>query len=198
MHTIRLINSTDIPALHAIYAQYIPTNTSFEYSLPSLEDYTHKIETIKTSYPYLALEKDGQVIGFAYAQRVRERAAYQWSAELSIYLAQGQTASGLGSSLYLALMSLLKLQGIRTVYGVITGGNPISLRFHEKLGFSLIATFSKVGYKNGQWLDVHWVQKEIGTYDVPQPIINFSELDAPLIQEVLNKANAQQEDAKNH
>ena len=188
---IRLAEHKDIPALHAIYAQYIPTNISFEYSLPSLEDYTRKIEKIKTSYPYLVLEKEGQVIGFAYAQRVRERAAYQWSAELSIYLAQGQTASGLGSTLYLALMSMLRLQGIRTVYGVITGGNPISLRFHEKLGFRLFATFPKVGYKNGQWLNVHWVQKEIGTYDVPAPVINFSELDAALILEALNKSNAQ-------
>ena len=192
MHTIRPVNLTDIPALHAIYAQYISTNISFEYSLPSLEAYTHKIETIKASFPYLVLEKKGRIIGFAYAQRVRERAAYQWSAELSIYLSPEQTASGLGSALYLTLMSLLELQGIRTVYGVITEGNPISLRFHEKLGFSLFATFPKVGYKNGSWLDVYWVQKEIGTYDVPSPVINFSNLDPALVQEVLNKANAQQ------
>ena len=188
-HMIRLACSDDIPAMLNIYAPYIDTDISFEYKVPSLETFRKKVETIKEIFPYLALEQSGKLTGYAYAQRVREREAYQWSAELSIYLEHTQISGGLGSSLYLTLMELLKLQGIRTVYGAITQGNGISLRFHEKLGFEHFADFRSIGYKNGRWLDVHWVQKQLAPFDVPEPLIKFSHLDRTLVQGVLDLAN---------
>lgn len=191
-HIIRLATSNDIPAMLSIYAPYIDTDISFEYELPSLEAYRKKVEDIRVSYPYLVLEQAGELTGFAYAHSLREREAYQWSAELSIYLDRAQTAGGLGSSLYLTLMALLTLQGVRTVYGAITQGNGISLRFHEKLGFEHFADFRKVGYKNGHWLDVHWVQKQLAPFDVPKPFIKFSELDEAMVQAVLDRANTQE------
>ena len=78
---------------------------------------------------------------------------------------------------------------MRTVYGAITQGNEISLRFHEKLGFEHFADFRKVGYKNGRWLDVHWVQMHIAPYDAPEPLTSFTALDKALVQELLFKVN---------
>ncbi len=186
---IRLAASSDFPDMRDIYAQYIDTDVSFEYKLPTLAAYQKKFAAIQETFPCLVLELGGILTGYAYAQRLRQRDAYQWSAELSIYLDDSQTAGGLGSLLYLTLIELLKLQGVRTVYGAITQGNEISLRFHEKLGFEHFADFRKVGYKNGRWLDVHWVQMHIAPYDAPEPLTSFTALDKALVQELLFKAN---------
>ncbi len=187
MHTtIRLAQAQDVHALRALYAQYIDTNITFELTLPDQEEYLRRIQDTQREFPYLVCELDGHLAGYAYAHRIREREAYQWSAELSVYLDPALTARGLGVALYEALISLLQHQNVRNVYGGITGGNDKSVRFHEKLGFTHLGTYRNIGYKNGTWLDVLWYERQIAPYDEPRPFIPFEQMDAALVSEVLD------------
>lgn len=188
--TIRLVTPDDAAALRDIYAQYIDTPITFELKLPDLAEYARRVEETRAEFPYLISEYKGRILGYAYAHRIREREAYQWSAELSIYLDREATARGLGSPLYETLIRLLKLQNIRNVYGGITQGNKQSTRFHEKLGFTPMGTYRNIGYKNGQWLDVLWYERQIAPYDEPEPFIPFRKMDESMVADVLDQANA--------
>ena len=117
---IRFAEETDSRELLRIYGQYMDTPITFEYVLPSEEEFAGRIRSIRREgYPYLVCEEDGRAVGYAYAHRAFERAAYQWDAELSIYLDKGHTAAGLGGRLYRILMELLALQGVRTAYACV-------------------------------------------------------------------------------
>ena len=121
---LRFVTPQDCPALLDIYAQYIDTGVTFEYDLPTREEFTARISGICRDYPYLVCQEGDRVLGYAYAHRVWERAAYQWNAELSVYLAPDAVGKGLGKKLYAALEDLLRLQGVLTVYGLVTLPNP--------------------------------------------------------------------------
>ncbi len=183
---IRVAEKKDTAALRALYGQYIDTDITFELTMPDMETYEKRIEETLKEFPYLVYEAEGRLLGYACAHRVRERDAYQWSAELSVYVDKNTRERGVGARLYEKLTELLKLQNVRNVYGAITGSNVKSLRFHEKQGFRLIATFEKIGFKNGRWMDVLWYEKNIAARDVPQPVIPFGKLDAALIEGVLS------------
>ncbi len=173
---IRTASVRDAAELLNIYAQYIGTNITFEYELPSLAEFSERIpDTLKT-YPYLAAVGDGRICGYAYAHRIQSREAYQWGAELSIYLDRSGTGRGLGTLLYTRLIELLREQGVRSVYGCVTTPNPASERLHEKLGFERIGLFRHAGFKNGAWHDITWFGKDIAAHDSPKPLIPFPEL----------------------
>ena len=168
MRTIRLARQADVDDLLAIYAPYLSTTVTFEYVLPSREEFSRRIADVQARFPYLVLEEDGQPVGYAYAHPLGQRAAYQWSGELSIYLSPAAAGKGGGQPLYLALMELLRLQGMRTVYGVVTHPNPASEAFHAAMGFRLLGTQHNSGYKNGRWLDVALYEKPLSDYpDAP-------------------------------
>lgn len=184
---IRLAGPEDAPALLAIYAQSINTQITFEYALPTEAEFRGRILETSARYPYLVAEEAGQVIGYAYAHALRERLAYQWTAELSIYLDASAQGRGLGKTLYERLMELLKLQGIQGVYGCVTAPNPASEALHRSLGFRLSGTFHRSGYKNGRWWDVLWFEKEIGDYGAePQPLVPFPQLKEARVRAVLS------------
>ena len=117
---IRLASPDDSSNLLKIYAQYINTPITFECTLPSTEAFAERIREIISFYPYLACEEDGKIIGYAYAHRHQAREAYDWNAELSVYVDAAFTSRGAGRRLYCALMEILKLQGIKTVYAGVT------------------------------------------------------------------------------
>lgn len=170
----RFASAADSPALLAIYSQYIDTPVTFEYRLPTEAEFTARIRDIAREYPYLVCEDGGGIIGYAYAHRQAERAAYQWNAELSVYLDQAHTGTGLGGRLYSMLMDLLRLQGIRTVYARVTSPNECSEGLHRRLGFRRMGIQSKAGYKNGAWRDVTWFEKDIAPYEPePAPLLPF-------------------------
>lgn len=122
--------------------------------------FADRIHRIVQEYPYLVWEDDsGRVLGYAYAHRQMERAAYQWNAELSIYLDRAHTSQGWGKKMYLALMDLLALQGVKTVYGGVTIPNEKSERLHACLGFQRLGTYHNTGYKCGRWHDVAWFER---------------------------------------
>lgn len=185
--TIRAAGPQDAEALRAIYGQYIDTDITFELDMPGPEDYRKRVEDTLREFPYLVYEAQGRILGSVCAHRVRERAAYQWSAELSLYLDREARGQGIAVKLYDKFFPLLRLQNVRNVYGAITQGNERSLRLHERLGFRKVAVFPKIGYKNGHWLDVLWYELNLAPHDVPQPIIPFPQLDAELVRRVLEE-----------
>lgn len=184
--TLRFALPSDSPALLAIYAQYIDTPITFEYTLPGPQEFADRIAGISRWYPYLLCEEEGRAVGYAYAHRPWAREAYQWNAELSIYLAPSVVGQGLGRKLYRTLIELLRLQGIRTAYGCVTLPNPESEGLHRSLGFYLTGTYHDAGYKCGKWHDVGWFEREIAPHDViPAPIRPFSEVPAVQVDAVL-------------
>ena len=186
--TIRFATVSDAPALLAIYAQYIDTTITFEYDLPSVEEFAGRIRDISSYYPYLVCETDGNIVGYAYAHRARERTAYDWFLELSIYLDRGCTGQGLGTALYSALMDLLRAQNIKTVMGCVTLPNEKSEALHRTMGFRLVGTSANVGYKNGAWHDVAWFEKAIGAYEpTPSPVVSINDVAPETVATVLNK-----------
>ncbi len=186
---IRLATPDDAAALLAIYAPYIETSVTFEYVTPSLAEFRGRIESISGDYPYIVWEEDGVILGYAYAHRHMERAAYQWNAELSVYLDINARGNGLGTKLYTALIELLKLQGIRNVFGCVTLPNERSEALHRSMGFELVGTYSAAGYKNGRWQDVGWFQKAIAAHGAPTPLVAFRDVDAAGAAGILDRYN---------
>ena len=193
---IRLASPEDAGDLLAIYSPYVISEdltlstVSFEYDLPTVEEFRERIQHISSTYPYLVAELEGRPVGYAYAHPLSERAAYQWGAELSIYIdSQGQY-SDLGRQLYSLMEELLRLMGIVTTYACITASNAHSIGFHSAMGYKLVGTYEKGGFKKGKWLDVAWMAKDIQEHpEKPALITGFPQLDKKLIQEVLEKAN---------
>lgn len=166
--TIRMATKEDAKAILAIYAPYVKeTAITFEYEVPTLENFEARISQTLARYPYLVAENEqGDVIGFAYAGVYKERAAYDWSCEVTIYLAQGMESRGLGSRLYQALEAELQKQNVIQLLACVTTDNISSIKFHEKLGYKEVGTFSNLGYKFNKWYDVLWLQKTLQKPDV--------------------------------
>ncbi len=176
---IRLAKPSDAEAILAIYAPYIrDTSFTFETEVPSASSFAERISSYLENWPWLVCEINGVVAGYAYGARHRERTAYQWCVESSIYIHDDFQRAGIAKALYTALIEILKKQGFRNVYAVINLPNDKSVRFHENCGFTYFATYEKVGYKLGKWKNVGWWQLVINEYiDEPPAPVKFAELD---------------------
>ena len=186
MMKIRFAKESDALELLRIYNQYIDTTITFEYVLPSEEEFRRRIREFSEVYPYLVYEEDGKILGYAYAHRAFERAAFQWDAEVSIYLDKNVRGRGVGKTCYIVLLALLKEQGIITVYSLISTPNPRSEKLHFDMGFELIGVHKNTGYKAGKWCDISWYQLQLNPYsDNPVPIKSIHELDTQKTEEIL-------------
>ena len=195
---LRLATAQDAKAMLDIYSPYVGTPITFETEPPTLKQYTQRLEDALSGYPVLVATKKQAVVGFAYAHKLDEYAAYQWNAELSIYLAARQGRHGLGTVMYRALLDLLKLQGIRRAFGRVTLPNAASMRLHSKLKFKQTWVQKKAGWKNGRWHDVAWMEKQLIPQpekgdDAPGAPMTFLAVDPEAVNDVLLKANAQLE-----
>ena len=185
---IRRAVADDAAALLDIYAPYIrETAITFEYDVPAAEEFAARIGDIARTHPYLVCERDGRPVGYAYAHNIRERAAYDWAAELSVYLAPAAQGQGAGTALYRCLIDLLAMQNLRILYGCVTLPNEKSERLHEKLGFAPVGVWHGAGWKFGRWHDVGWLEKRLGGDGAAQPVIPFPQLDGQKIQECLDR-----------
>mgnify|MGYP002520356889 CR=1 FL=1 len=166
---IRIASETDLPAILDIYGPYIITTTStFEYRIPSREEFALRFREYTGQFPWLVWEEDGTVLGYAYAGAPWERAAYRWCAEPSIYLMPEARGKGIGRKLYEALEQILTEQGYRLSYAIITSENEASLAFHQKMGYTETARFPGCGYKFGRQLGVTWMEKSLVSVDTPR------------------------------
>ena len=162
----------DAARLLEIYAYYVEkTAITFDYEVPSLEEFRARIGRIKERYPYLVIIRDGVIEGYSYAGVFKDRAAYDRSCEMTIYLDCNAKGSGLGRKLYTALEEALKAQGILNLYACI--GVPEepdeyldfnSEQFHAHLGYTTVGTFHKCGYKFGRWYNMIWMEKMVGEH----------------------------------
>ncbi|PKM61996.1 MAG: GNAT family N-acetyltransferase [Firmicutes bacterium HGW-Firmicutes-4] len=176
--TIRIAKEADIEEILAIYAPYVrETAITFEYTVPTLEEFRERIRKTLTKYPYLVAVQEAEILGYAYASEFKNRAAYDWAVETTIYVKQDSRKSGVGKKLYQALEEVLKRQNICNLYACIAYPNPGSIGFHEHLGYQTIGHFSKCGYKFETWYDMIWMEKMIAEHDQhPQPFKPITEL----------------------
>jgi phosphinothricin acetyltransferase len=183
--TIRTATEADAEQLLDIYRPYIEkTAISFEYEVPTVEEFVGRIRKTLKNYPYLVAVEDGEIVGYSYASSFIGRRAYDWSVETSIYLKMGCTKKGYGKALYQKLEETLKKQNIQNIdacIAVTDTEDPYvdnnSMEFHEHLGYQLVARFPKSGCKFGRWYDMVWMEKCVGTHpENPDPVIPFSEL----------------------
>ncbi len=166
---IRTATTADIPAMLAIYEHFVKhTAVSFEYELPSETEFLKRFEDHIIMYPWLIWEENDTVLGYAYAGRAFERAAYSWNAEISCYLAEPARGQGIGRRLYSEIETILTKQGCRKVFAVVTSANEASIRFHEALGYRQVAIYKDVGFKLGAWYDVIWLEKQLRPLDTPE------------------------------
>ncbi|MDY3763071.1 MAG: N-acetyltransferase family protein [Candidatus Ventricola sp.] len=184
----------DAAGILAVYAPYIrETAVTFETEVPAPDAFTARVAGICADFPYLVLEVDGELAGYAYAHRQAERAAYAWNAELSIYLAGKWRGRGLGAPLYRLLERLLTMQGYVNLYGVITASNAGSIRLHEKLGYRQTGLHEKTGWKFGQWHDVAWLHKRVREGE-PGTILPLSALDPAQVEREIAAAQREIEE----
>lgn len=162
MITIRQAKPSDAAALVFIYAYYVEqTAITFEYEVPSVAEFEARITATLARYPYLVACEQEAIVGYAYAGSYKARKAYDWSAEVSVYVAHEQKGKGIGRMLYEALEVELIQQHVYQVLACITAGNQASVGFHEYLGYKSCGTFTQVGYKFDQWWDILWLQKTL-------------------------------------
>ena len=182
---IRVATKEDAEALLAIYAPYVEkTAITFEYEVPSIEEFRCRIQETLKKYPYLVAEKNGKIVGYAYASCFKNRAAYDWCVETSIYVNYVLKRCGIGKKLYLALEKALKAQHITNLNACIS--SPIendeyldtnSIDYHHHLGYQMIGKFHQCGYKFNRWYDMVWMEKFIGEHLENQlPIIEFNKI----------------------
>jgi L-amino acid N-acyltransferase YncA len=158
----------DAAACAAIYAPYVrETIVSFELEPPTPEEMAERMAASQARHAWLVLEKDGRVVGYAYANRFSARPAYRWSVEVSIYLERGRRRGGGGRRLYEALLDRLAARGYRRAMAGMSLPNEASVAFHRALGFEPVGVYREVGWKDGAWHDVAWVQRTIVDGDDP-------------------------------
>jgi L-amino acid N-acyltransferase YncA len=159
MVSIRMATPADGASTSAIYGPYVrEAVTSFEVEPPSPTEMARRIEAVLAWAPWLVCEDEGGPVGYAYASRHRDRAAYQWSVDVAVYIDAHHHRRGVGRALYEVLFPLLRLQGFYVAHAGITLPNAASVGLHERFGFRPVGTYPAVGWKLGTWCDVGWWQ----------------------------------------
>ena len=171
---VRDVQIQDAEALLAIYAPYVElTAITFEYDVPTVDEFRRRITDISKRYPWLVAEDNGRIVGYAYASAFKERAAYQWAVETSIYVDRNERGMGPGKLLHETLEETLRERGILNMNACIAYTDKEdefltldSVRFHERLGYSKVAHFHQCGRKFGRWYDMIWMEKLIGEHTI--------------------------------
>ena len=168
MH-IRFATKEDISPMLEIYRPYVEkTTVSFEYTCPSLAEFTARFTKYTEQFPWLVWEEEGEILGYAYACAPFTRMAYSWVAEASVYLRRDAHRKGIGTALYRALEAILTKQGYLTLYTLVTSENAASLAFHQAVGYEIRAVFPRQGFKMGKALGVTWLEKTLHFVEYPQ------------------------------
>lgn len=163
---VRAASVQDAAACAAIYQPYVTgTAITFETEPPTAGEMARRIEVALQTHAWLVLEEEGRVVGYAYATSFKERPAYRWACEVSVYLESGRRRTGGGKALYEALLARLAERGFRIAAAGMTLPNEASVGLHEAMGFQPVGTYRRIGYKLGAWHDVAWTQRVLGVDD---------------------------------
>lgn len=182
MWKVRNATLDDAARLVEIYDYYVQkTAITFEYQTPSVSQFQERMTTTLARYPYLVVEKDQIVQGFAYAGPMSSRPAYDWSCELTIYLDPNAQKNGMGRGLYAAMEKILKAMGIINLYACVAIPevddaylNMNSANFHQHLGYIKVGQWNQCGYKFGNWYHIWWMEKQLGEHPAqPIPVIPY-------------------------
>ncbi len=173
---LRIATLQDLPQILSIYGPYVENTTvSFEYEVPTMEEFRTRFETFTQQFPWLVWEENGIIAGYAYACAPFSRAAYRWCAEPSIYLRPEFHGKGIGRKLYTALETILRMQGYHISYAIITSENTASMAFHRSMGYSFLAEFPRCAYKHGKCLGIIWMEKRLISAEMPSNMpVSFS------------------------
>lgn len=185
----RLAKTDDAEKLVEIYAPYVKnTNITFEYEVPTIDEFKQRITKIMSKFPYIVACIGDEIVGYTYASTFRERQAYNWCVETSIYINGKYQGRKIGEILYTKLEAILKLQNITNLVASITYPNPQSIAFHEKFNYKKIAHFTKCGYKQNCWYDMIFMEKMINKHEtLAKEIIYLPDLDKNLVEKILQK-----------
>ncbi len=162
----------------SIYAPYIEnTAITFEYDVPSVEEFAKRIYEITRHYPWIVYEENGKILGYAYGSPEHTRAAYQWTVESSVYISPDARGRGIGKVLYETLFDILRAQNFCVCYAIIIAENEVSLKMHENFGFKEIGFAKNSGYKLGAWHSIVTMEKQLNEFTVPpKPVIPITKL----------------------
>lgn len=169
---IRSAEIWDAQELLDIYRPYVEnTAISFEYDVPDIEEFRHRMENILLKYPYLVAVHESEIVGYAYASTFKDRKAYDWSVETTIYMKESMKGKGHGKILYLALEEELQKRNIlnaNACIAVTEKEDPYltneSMQFHERMGYKAVGTFHYSGKKFGIWYHMMWMEKMLGEH----------------------------------
>lgn len=186
---IRIAEEKDAPALLDIYAPYInETAITFEYDLPPAEEFAGRIQAITRDFPWLVCEIDGRTAGYAYASHFKTRAAFQWDAEMSVYLSPEFHRLGIASALYDCLEDTLREQGYLNLYALITHPHPVSEGFHASRGYRPVGIYHSTGFKFDKWYDLIVLEKQLAPLPpAPAPCRTYHELSTDFFSEQLRR-----------
>lgn len=189
---IRLAKEEDAEQMLDIYAPVVrDTAISFELEPPAVGEFKTRVTEYLEVAPWLVYESEGGVVGYADAGRHRSRAAYQWSVDVSVYVAESQHRRGVGRALYTSLLACLRLQGFFNAYAGITLPNPASVALHEGLAFQQVGVYRNVGYKLGRWHSVGWWALALQDQSPPAPLIRLMDLvDAAAWKQAISSGTA--------
>jgi len=186
MISLRVAKISDGAALAMIYAPYVEgTPITFEYVPPSAVEFSERIASKIEKYPFIVAEDGERIVAYAYASQFRVRAAFGWTAELSVYVDKDYHGKGIGKRLYSALIELVSMQGITNCVGTVVPPNAASEALHASLGFTLAGTMKNVGFKLGRWHDMMIFEKRLSSPATPSEIIPFSRLDREKVISIL-------------
>ncbi len=182
---IRSVNEADAPRLREIYSHYVlNTAITFEYDVPSEEEFCARIRRTSECYPYFAALRGGKLVGYAYAGRFHPRKAYDYAAEASIYIDKSARGQGIGRELYSALELALKMQNVVNLVACIayteTDDEYLtrnSVDFHAHMGYAEAGRFRGYGYKFGRWYDMVYMEKRLSERpENPSPLLTFPQV----------------------
>lgn len=190
IRTATLENAKEILKIYAPYVK--KTAVTFEYDVPALAQFQARIKSTFKKYPYIIAERNGELFGYAYTGAFVRRAAYDWAAEVTIYLKEDKRKMGLGRKLYHAIEEISKAQNILNLNACIScperGDEYLtknSLQFHAHLGYSMVGEFHKCGYKFGRWYNMVWMEKMIGEQTAsPAPVVCFPDVSKEALRNI--------------
>lgn len=176
---IRMATLDDAPAILAIYEPYIlNTAITFEYDPVPVEVFRQRMEIVLKQFPWLVYEQEGIILGYAYCSRFKERAAFDWDCECSVYIDETAHRKGIATALYQRLFELIEKQGYYTIYALITYSHESSVSLHKKFGFTEVGVYQKTGYKMGKWWDLLVMEKRSHSFDeIPQKLKTVQEIE---------------------